>query len=108
MFNLKVLVMAKNILTRLGSAGLLAMMVKYRQYVGDATPIALERLDLTNTLLKDDGITEILPQIAFNFPNLNTFIFSACRLTENSAPAIVEFVENQFPKNRRLALELKL
>ena len=92
--NLKVLVMARNTLTRLGSVGLLAQMVAYKQQQGDTIPIALERLDLTGTLLQDDGITEILPMIAASFPNLKSFIFSACRLTEASGPAIANFVEN--------------
>ena len=83
-------------------------MVAYKQQQGDLTPIALERLDLTGTLLQDDGITEILPLIAANFPNLKSFVFSACRLTEASGPAIADFVENRFPENRKLALELKL
>ena len=52
------------------------------------SPLALEKLDLTGTQLQDDGIEEILPIIASHYPNMNNFIFSACRLTEKSAPAI--------------------
>ena len=72
------------------------------------TPIALEKLDLTGTQLQDDGINEILPIIAAHYPNMNHFIFSACRLTENSAPAITQFVENDWPLHHRIHLELKL
>ena len=60
--------------------------------MGDTTPSALTKLDLTGTFLQNDGTAEILPIIATHYPNMNHFIFSACRLTEESTPAIVEFV----------------
>ena len=63
---------------------------------------------MTGTLLQDDGIAEILPLIAEHFGNLNTFLFNACRLTEQSGPALADFIENRFPENRALHLELKL
>ncbi len=46
-------------------------MVEYKQQAGDATPIPLEKFDITGSLLQDNGITEILPIIAESFPNMN-------------------------------------
>ena len=83
-------------------------MAEHKKLQTDLTPIALEKLDLTGTLLQDDGITEILPLIAEHFSSLHTFLFNACRLTEQSGPALADFIENRFPANRPLYLELKL
>ena len=106
---LRILVLARNgVLSKYGSAGLLAQMAQYKQGLADQAPIALEKLDLTGTLLQDDGITEILPLIAEHFACLNTFLFNACRLTEQSGPALADFIENRFPLNRPLHLEMKL
>ena len=51
MTKLKVLVLPRNHLTRLGSVGLLAQIVEYRQQQGLLEPLALEKLDLTGTML---------------------------------------------------------
>ena len=93
MSKLKVIAFPRNHLTRLGSVGLLAQMVEYKQKLGDTNPIVLNKLDLTGTFLQNDGIAEILPIIATHYSCMNHFIFSACRLTEESTPSIVEFVE---------------
>jgi hypothetical protein len=70
--------------------------------------IQIERLNFTGCWLKDDGVAELLPLLAANFPLLSNLNVSACKMTHESQPAFCDFLSSQFPEGRKLTLELRL
>jgi len=103
MKKLRVLYLSRNPLTKLGTLTLINSLAK-----GETKP-PLEELNLTGTLLKDDGCFELLPIVAEYFDSLKKLNLSATRLTGESTKTVCTFLQ-MLPSDlkQRLTLELRL
>ena len=72
-------------------------------------PLSLQHYNISNTMLLDEGVIELLPLLACPaFGNLKYLGINSTRLTENCAEAFTEFLGSQFPEHRRLTIEMKI
>ena len=65
-------------------------------------------LNLTGTLLRDDGVAELLPKVSTSLPKLRTLLLTATRLTAESKESFEKFLSTDFPVGRPLMVDLKL
>ena len=106
MAKLEHLNLSRNVLTSLGTIGMLQAILTRCDNTGE--PSRLRLLNLTGSLLRDDGVELLLPLVANRFNALRNLNMTACRLTEASRASLEPFLAQEFPVGRRLIIDLKL